>query len=134
MPMPSEADTSRAGKEQLHRIIDRIPENLLPVAEKVLEAFHFENDLRYLYYELPFEQRHRWGGDVTEFVEGVRAARIATYAGHGYQASVIQAMYREFELYWYESDQVFPEWHVRLQRRLVDASWDRVAELESGVA
>lgn len=67
-------------KAAMHRLIEKMPAELLPVAVGVVESFNLDADLRYLFRALPFQQRHRWGGDENEFLAGVRAGRVKEQA------------------------------------------------------
>jgi hypothetical protein len=49
--------------------------------------------MEYLFRELPFPVRHRWGGDAHEFVEGIDVARKAT--GRGYRVATCRPLAKQ---------------------------------------
>lgn len=43
--------------------------------QAIVDLYEYRARFEYLFHALPFEVRHRWGGDVTEFIQGIDAAR-----------------------------------------------------------
>lgn len=43
--------------------------------QAIADLYEYRARFEFLFHALPFEVRHRWGGDVQEFLEGIDAAR-----------------------------------------------------------